>query len=582
LGGLAGSSIRQDGVVHEGRKMESIDAHLFIPFVLKIVETDKEATIKDTESLISQAIEFAIQFMAADMDKKDDEEILGFSRIGWPFWTFLIDTNYGYFVDGLQISSADIQITIPPRYKDLMKLNVEMDDYLSILNNINTELSKRRPKKDKLKIIGFFKPDLMELISSLFVHAKKSDNEETIPIMPLISQTTAKEYTKEFNNLLSSIDTNLLEFKELKQAVLTSSTNWVEDIVKTSTIQEENYDLQISQMTTKVNESISEYSEILENKIQQLNEDKQSKANNELNKLREELEPHINVLRLLYVEVRDTLKEIKEVHEAQGEKFVENILNQVGTLVKLTNKDAKKIEDTVQRISYSYKKSNDKIKDVHEEYESKKEKLEKENSERIENENAKVVKLKNEKQKKLEELNLLKQQLLTEVKNLREVLNSTELILQSTQWTPSVLLQPKWIKKVTEHNLVYIPLILNKYAKKGDRNRIRFNVRLPVVIDLESTKDLNEQMKSIAHPIQKKINALNRMINDKIKGDQKLQKIFDEAFLQLNFTTDKVKKEVLIRGLSEMKEKNFISVDTGEYYMKQFDEIIPRGHNNQL
>lgn len=562
--------------------MESIDMHLFVPFMLRTVETEKEATVKDAESLISQAIEFTIQFMITDIDKNDDEDIIGFSKIGWPFWTFLIDKNYGYFVDGLQISSADIQITTPPRYNDLKRLNVEIDEYLSILKRINSEISKRRPKKDKLKISGFFKPDLIEIISSLFGLAKKTDKEEIIPIMPLISQTTAKEYTKEFNNLLSSIDKNLVEFKEFKQAILTSSTNWVQDIAKTSTIQEENYDSQINQMTTKVNENISEYIAMLENKIHQLNEDKQNKTNSEIYKLREELEPHINVLRLLYVEVRDTYKEINDVQKAQGKQFVDNILNKAGTMVNFAKKDAKKIEGIVQRITYSYEKCNNKIKYIYEEYESKKEKLEKENSERIENEQQKVVNLKNDKQKKLEELELLKQQLLKEIKSLKEALNNTESTLQSTQWTPSFLFQPKWIEKVNEHKLVHIPLILNKYAKKDDRNRTRLNTRLPVIIDLESTKALNEQMKSTTHPIQERISALNKMINDKLKGDQKLQKIFDEALLQLNFTTDKAKKEVLFKGLSELKEKNFISEETGEYYKKQFDEIIPKGHNNQL
>jgi 5-hydroxyisourate hydrolase-like protein (transthyretin family) len=556
--------------------MESIDPHLFIPFVLKIVETEKEVTIQDPESLISQAIEFAIQFMAADMDKKDDEVIIGFSRIGWPFWTFLIDTNYGYFVDGLQISSADIQITTPPSYDDLMKLNVEMDDYSSILKSINSELSKRRPSKYKLKIAGFFKPDLMELISSLFIHAKKSDNEETIPITPLVSQTTAKEYTKELNNLLSSIDKNLLEFKELKQSVLTSSTNWVEDIVKTSTLQEENYDSQINQIIAQVNANIIEYNSILENQIHQLNEDKQSKANSEINTLREELEPHINVLRLLYVEVRDVFKEVKE------EQFVESILSKVGTMVKFANKDAKKIEDIVRRITYSYENCNDKIKHIYEEFESKKEKLKKENSERIEKEKEKVEKLRTEKQARMKELAIMKENLSEERTKLNETLDKVEITLSSTQWKPSFLSQVEWNDKVNKNDKIYIPLILNKYAKKGDRNRIRFNVKLPVVIDLESPKTIKEQMKSITHPTQKKISALNKMINDKIKGDKQLQKTFDDAFLQLDFTTDKGKKEVLIRGLSEMKEKNFISEDKGEYYMKQFDEIIPRGHNNQL
>jgi len=562
--------------------MESIDMHLFVPFVLRTVKTEKEETIKDAESLISQAIEFAIQFMVTDMDKEGDEDIIGFSKIGWPFWTFLIDTNYGYFVDGLQISSADIQVTTPPRYNDLKKLNVEIDDYLNILKSINTEISKRRPKKDKLKISGFFKPDLMEIISSLFGLAKKTDKEEIIPIMPLISQTTAKEYTKEFNNLLSSIEKNLVEFMEFKQAILTSSTNWIQDIAKTSTIQEENYDSQINQMITKVNENISEYTAMLKNKIHQLNEDKQNKTNSEIYKLREELEPHINILRLLYVEVRDTYKEINEVQKAQGEQFVENILNKAGTMVKFAKKDAKKIEDIVRRITYSYEKCNNKIKHIYEEYESKKEKLEKENSERIENEQQKVVNLKNDKQKKLEELELLKQQLLKEIESLKEALNNTESTLESTQWAPSVLFQPKWIEKVNEHKLVYIPLILNKYAKKDDRNRIRLNIRLPVIIDLESPKALNEQMKSTTHPIQKRISALNKMINDKLKGDQELQKIFDEALLQLNFITDTAKKEVLFQGLSSLKEKNFISEEIGEYYKKQFDEIILKGHNNQL
>ncbi|MFX1465927.1 MAG: hypothetical protein ACFFA5_05595, partial [Promethearchaeota archaeon] len=444
------------------------------------------------------------------------------------------------------------------------------------------EISKRRPKKEKLKISGFFKPDLMEIISSLFGIAKKTDKEEIFPIMPSISQTTAKEYTKEFNNLLSSIDKNLAEFKEFKQAILTSSTDWVQDIAKTSTIQEENYDLQINQMTTKVNEKISEYTAMLENEIHQLVVDKQNKTNSEIYKLREELEPHINVLRLLYVEVRDTYKEINEIQKAQGEQFVEDILNKAGTMVKFAKKDAKKIEDIVRRITYSYEKCNNKINQIYNEYESKKEKLEKENSERIEDEQQKIVNLKNDKQKKLEELEFLKQQLLEEIKNLNEALNNTESTLQNTQWTPPVLFQPKWIEKVNEHKLVYIPLILNKYAKKDDSNRIRFNIRLPIIVDLESTIALNEQMKSTTYPIQKRISALNKMINDKLKGDKKIQTIFDEALLQLNFTTDKGKKEILFQGLSELKEKNFISEETGEYYKKQFDEIIPKGHNNQL
>jgi hypothetical protein len=555
--------------------MESTDTNLFVPFVLKTVDTEKEVIIKDPESLISQAIEFVIQFMAADIDKKDDEDIIGFSQIGWPFWTFIITTNYGYFVDGLQISSADIQITTPSRYNDLKKLNVEMDDYLSILKSINTELAKRRPKKDKLKINGFFKPDLMELISSLLGLAKKSDKEEIISVMPLISHTVVKESTEEFNNLLSSI--------EFKQAVLTSSTNWVEDIVKTSTIKEKNYDSQINQMISKVNENIAEYNMILENTIHQLNEDKLSKANNEINTLREELEPHINVLRLLYVEVRDAFKEVKEVQEGKEEQFVESILSKVGTMVKFANKDAKKIEDIVRRITYSYENCNNKIKHIYEEFESKKEKLKMQNSERIENEQQKVVKLKNEKQKKLEELATMQEKLSEEITKLNETLEKVETTLSSTQWLSGDLkYQPGWTEKVNKNDIIYIPLVLIKYAKKDDRNKTRLNVRLPVVIDLESTKTIDEQMKSITHTVQKKISALNKMINAKIKGDQKLQKIFDEAFLQLSFTTDKVKKEVLIQGLSELKEKNFISEDTGEYYMKQFDEIIPKGHNNQL
>ncbi len=556
--------------------MEASDTYLFTPFILTTVETEKDAPIKDAEPLISKSIEFIIQLIIADIDKKGDEEIIGLTKIGWPFWTFLIDTNYGYFVDGLQISSADIQITKPPRYNDLKKLNVEMDKYVSTLKDINAELSKRRPREEKLRITGLFKQDFIELLSFLFRLAKKSETEGIVPVTSLISQNSAKEYTKELSNCLSSIDKNLQEFEELKQAVLTSCTDWVEDITKTITIQEENYDLQINQMIAEVNEKVSEYAALMENKIHQLNEDKQKKTNRELNTLREELEPHINVLRCLYVEVRDTFKEIKE------EQFVESILNKVGTMVNFANKDAKKIEDIVRRITYSYENCSDKIAHINEDFETKKAKLEKENSEKIEMEKEKVENLKNEKQKKLEELELLRQKLLREIKTLKDALSNTKSTLQSTQWTPSFLFQPKWIEKVNEHKLVYVPLILVKYAKKDDRNRIRLSTRLPVIIDLESTKDLKEQIKSSTHPIQKKISALNKTINDKVKRDQQLHKVFDDAFLQLDFATDEAKKEVLLQGLFELKEKNFISEETGENIKKQFDEILRRGHNNQL
>ena len=52
-----------------------MDKHLWVPFILNTVETEVEATIKDAESQISKAIEFAIQFMVADIDKNDEEEI---------------------------------------------------------------------------------------------------------------------------------------------------------------------------------------------------------------------------------------------------------------------------------------------------------------------------------------------------------------------------------------------------------------------------------------------------------------------------------------------------------------------------
>ncbi|MCK5588625.1 MAG: hypothetical protein KAI34_07875, partial [Candidatus Lokiarchaeota archaeon] len=97
-----------------------------------------------------------------------------------------------------------------------------------------------------------------------------------------------------------------------------------------------------------------------------------------------------------------------------------------------------------------------------------------------------------------------------------------------------------------------------------------------------STKDLKEQIMSSTHPIQKKISALNKTINDKVKRDQQLHKVFDEVFLQLDFAADEAKKEVLLQGLFELKEKNFISEETGENIKKQFDEILRRGHNNQL
>ncbi len=554
--------------------MESIETHYFVPFVLMTVGIEKEAPIKDAEPLISKSIEFAIQFIAANMDKKSDEEIIGLTKIGWPFWTFVIDTNYGYFIEGLQISSTDIQITSPPSYIDLKKLNVEMDKYVSTLRDINSELSKRKPKKEKLKITGFLKQDLMELISFLFRLVKKPETKEAIPLTPIISQNAATEYTKELSTRLSSIEKNLQEFTELKQEVLTSNTNWVEDIDKTSKIQEENYDVQINQMTTTVNQKISEYTATMENKIHQLNEEKQEKINREINLLREELEPNINVLRCLYVEVRDAFKEIKE------EKVVGNILKRVGTMIGFAKKDAKKIEDIVQRINYSYENSTRKIEKFNEEFETKNEQLEKEYSEKMEKEKEKVEKLKTEKQKKLEELKLLNQKLLKEIAVIRETLDTTESTLQSKKWTPSFVFQPEWIEKVKEKKLVYVPLVLIKYVKKDDRNSIRLNVRLPIVIDLGSTEALKEQINSVARPIQKKINVLNRMLNDKIKGDQKLHKILNDAFSELNFIADETKKEALSQGLIELKEKNLINEETGEYYKKQFNEMIQREFTN--
>ena len=53
--------------------MESSDTQLFVPFVLMTIETEKDAPIKDAEPRISKSIEFAIQFMGADMDKKSNE-----------------------------------------------------------------------------------------------------------------------------------------------------------------------------------------------------------------------------------------------------------------------------------------------------------------------------------------------------------------------------------------------------------------------------------------------------------------------------------------------------------------------------
>ncbi|MFX1520729.1 MAG: hypothetical protein ACFFCD_12500 [Promethearchaeota archaeon] len=553
--------------------MNTSDTNFFVPFVLTTVVTEDDAPIKDAAPLLSKPIEFAIPFIIADMDKKNDEEIIGLTKIGWPFWTFLIDTNYGYFVDGLQIASETIQITSPPRYNDLKKLNVEMDKYVNILKTINSELSKRRPKKEKLKISGFFKLGLMELLSSLFRLAKKFEIKENIPITPLTSQNAAKEYTTELDNLLLSIDKNLQEFEELKQEVLTSSANWVENITKTSKIQEENYNLQINQMITQVNEKISEYTAILENKIHQLHEEKQKKINREINNLREDLEPHINVLRLLYVEVRDTFKEIKD------EQFAENVLNKIGTMVKFANKDAKKIEDIVRMITYSYENCRNKIAQFNEEFESKKEKFEKKNSEKIEMEKEKVERLNTEKQKKLEELELLRQKLLQEITNLRETLNNTESTLQSTQWTPLFLFKPKWIEKVNENKRIYIPLVLIKYVKIEDRNKIRFSARLPIIINLNSKKTLKEQISSTSASIQKQLSDLNRMLDNEIKGNLQLQKIFDDALSQLNFISDETRKEAVFQGLFELKEKNLISEEAREYHKRQFDKLIQREPN---
>lgn len=508
---------------------------------------------------LSESEELAVAFLLLTKELREDDKIISFSRLLWPFLSIQGIISTHIFLDGLLILNKKDKLTNPPRQPLIGHLlrNVDNRSEIEQLGRILDVITYKDSEAEEigegeesefqtLKIDGLVKPELLKVIMRLIPLLENKPIADYMQLDASLNTEQALNISESYRQIIETMNGNALRWDTITELVGKVVEKWLTDLnVKIKDI-ESRFSSQIDKTTSIIDSSqIKDKLEKERDIIDQWKVTEKRKVIESISALFKTPERHME----------EMLKKNKffSRDETLKSKNLEEIFPNYEKHFEFLKEEAKKFIEVVDVLTTRYEELKAESKHIDIEAEERIEKLELELNAQLQHRDKEIVQYSEEKEKTLAELEELRN-------NIEDLYNKLSEIIQAKKVT--CLNEKKqlieWSIKDSDSEFfskpiqwVHLPL----YAMFVEDENMMEERMVTILPGYVSKQEIYSE-------ISEEIVQLRNFIHEKVDDDMKVRSNFEFSCENKNFIEDSNLSKKVQKGISVLKNRDLINDET--------------------
>jgi len=230
---------------------------------------------------IKENDELALAFYLLIKDLKEEEKILSFSRLLWPFLSIQGIISTHIFLDGITIFSKKGKLTNPPRQPLIGHLlrNVEGHSEIELLNKISDVLTYKDSEAEEIgegeeseymsvSIKALLDPEMLQSLMKLIPDLENLPIEDYVPLDTTITTDNALNISEKYRKFIETMKGNSLRWNTVSELIAKDVNKWITDLKVKIKDTDSRYSSQISKTSSTIdNTQIQEKMKLERDKI---------------------------------------------------------------------------------------------------------------------------------------------------------------------------------------------------------------------------------------------------------------------------------------------------------------------------
>ena len=184
--------------------------------------------------------EMALAFYLLTKDRSEDEKILSFSRLLWPFLSIQGVISTHIFLDGLMLFSKKGRYSNPPRQPlighvlrniDNRSELEQLEKIIEVLTYIDSEAEEigegEESEYHTLEIEGLVNPEFLEALMKIIPLIKNLPIADYIVLDTALSTEKALQISERYRNIIDEMKGNGLRWETVSELIGKEVTKWI-------------------------------------------------------------------------------------------------------------------------------------------------------------------------------------------------------------------------------------------------------------------------------------------------------------------------------------------------------------------
>ena len=520
--------------------------------------------------IIKESDELALAFYLLTKEMKQNEKIVSFSRLLWPFLCIQGVIGTHIILDGLNIFSKQGKLSNPPRQPLIGHLlrNIDNRTQIEQLNNI-LEVLTYQDKEAKeigegedseyqnLHIEALVNPEFLQTLIKLIPLIEYLPISEYLPLDTSLSTEEALKVAQKYRDIVDYMKGNARRWETQIELIGKEIDKWLIDL----NVQSKDIDLRYSSQITKTSQvidsnQIKEQLALERDKIDQWKVGEKKKIIENISVLFKTLERELEeiVKKNKFFTREDLIK--SRVFEDLIKPFEEHF--------KYLLDEGQHFLDSVNSLTKKYMELKEKIPQIDQEAKNKLEALTSELQIKLIDRDKNLSEFEQEKIEKLNQINTLKTQIESLYTNIKTIIQNKQAnclheARDLVNWSLSDN-QAEFFSRPIQW--IYMPLYAIIVEEEGKMEE-RINILLPGYITDDPNniyKDLNNEMRN-----------LKLLIVEKVEDDMALRSNFEFSCENKNLLIDKNLIKKIQQGISILRTRSVINLEIENKIRENFN-----------
>jgi septal ring factor EnvC (AmiA/AmiB activator) len=509
--------------------------------------------------LIDENAELALAFYLIVKDVNvNNEKILSFSRLLWPFLSIQGVIQTHIILDGITIFSRKDKFTNPPRQPLIGHIlrNVDERSEIELLERVIEVLmyqdaeaeeigSGEESEYQTLEVEGLVNPEHLQSILMLIPYLEYLPIIKYVPLDTTLSTEIALDVSEKYRAYIETMKGNVYRWETQINLIGEAINKWMTNL----NVEIKDTEMRFSSQITKTKDMIDdikvkEQIEIEHDKIDQwkVNEKK-------------------NVIENISVLLKTAERQLSDIinqnrlftdDESLKSKVFDDLVPQFDNHFKYLKDESQNFVNSVESFYQKYVDLKDQTKKIDSEADEKLDNITKELNTKLEDRNLQISEFQKEEGDKLSELNTYRTQIENLFKKINEI--SQNKIKNCQQEADDLI---SWSIKDTKDELfskpiqwIYMPFYA-MFIENEDLMEERMKVIFPGYIG-DDTASLYEN-------VSETFSELTKALSEKIEDDVKTRSNFEFSVESKNLIKDPDFKKQIEQGIAILKNKNLLN-----------------------